>query len=67
MSQLFSWGRRQSGVGRRRFRRTVLDYLKAKNTLVRAFDAEHPRGTLQRFSSDVTEIVDVTTGRIRCA
>ena len=41
--------------------RTVLDYLAAKNTLVRAFDAEHPRGTLHRFHPDVTEVVDITT------
>lgn len=54
-------GADKGGVGKTTVSRTVLDYLKAKNTLVRAFDAEHPRGTLQRFHPEITEIVDVTT------
>ena len=54
-------GADKGGVGKTTVTRTVLDYLAAKNTLVRAFDAEYPRGTLQRFHPDVTEVVDVTT------
>jgi MinD-like ATPase involved in chromosome partitioning or flagellar assembly len=42
-------GADKGGVGKTTVTRTVLDYLAAKNALVRAFDAEHPRGTLQRF------------------
>ena len=53
-------GADKGGVGKTTVTRTVLDYLSAKNTLVRAFDAEHPRGTLQRFHPDITEVVDVT-------
>jgi hypothetical protein len=54
-------GADKGGVGKTTVTRTVLDYLSAKNTLVRAFDAEYPRGTLQRFHPDITEVVDVTT------
>src|ERR1700754_200797 len=54
-------GADKGGVGKTTVSRTVLDYLAAKNTIVRAFDAEHPRGTLQRFHPDITEVVDVTT------
>ena len=54
-------GADKGGVGKTTVTRTVLDYLAAKNALVRAFDAEHPRGTLQRFHPDITEVVDITT------
>jgi hypothetical protein len=54
-------GADKGGVGKTTVSRTVLDYLAAKNTIVRAFDAEHPRGTLQRFHPRITEVVDVTT------
>src|SRR4051794_39806017 len=54
-------GADNGGVGKTTVTRTVLDYLAAKNTLARAFDAEHPRGTLQRFHPDITEVVDITT------
>lgn len=54
-------GADKGGVGKTTVARTILDYLGSKNTLVRAFDAEHPRGTLQRFHPDITEVVDVTT------
>jgi len=54
-------GADKGGVGKTTVTRTVLDYLAAKNVLVRAFDAEHPRGTLQRFHPDITEVVDITT------
>jgi len=54
-------GADKGGVGKTTVTRTVLDYLAAKNTLARAFDAEFPRGTLQRFHPDITEVVDITT------
>ena len=54
-------GADKGGVGKTTVTRTVLDYLKAKNMLVRAFDAEYPRGTLKRFHPDVTEVVNITT------
>ena len=53
-------GADKGGVGKTTIARTVLDYLGAKNTLARAFDAEYPRGTLKRFHPDITEIVDIT-------
>src|SRR6266540_241974 len=45
-------GADKGGVGKTTVTRTVLDYLAAKNILVRAFDAEYPRGTLKRFHPD---------------
>jgi hypothetical protein len=54
-------GADKGGVGKTTVTRTVLDYLASKNTLARAFDAEHPRGTLQRFFPNITEVVDITT------
>ena len=53
-------GADKGGVGKTTIARTMLDYLAARNTLARAFDAEHPRGTLKRFHPDVTEIVNIT-------
>ena len=54
-------GADKGGVGKTTVSRTVLDYLASKNTLARAFDAEYPRGTLQRFHPNMTEVVDITT------
>ena len=54
-------GADKGGVGKTTIARTVLDYLAAKNILVRAFDTEHPRGTLKRFHPSVTEVVDITS------
>ena len=54
-------GADKGGVGKTTITRTVLDYLAAKNVLVRAFDTEHPRGTLKRFHPDVAEVVDITS------
>lgn len=54
-------GADKGGVGKTTMTRTLLDYLAAKNTLTRAFDAEHPRGTLKRFFPEITEVVDITT------
>ena len=54
-------GADKGGVGKTTISRALLDYYGEKNILVRAFDTEHPRGTLQRFHPDITEIVDLTT------
>jgi hypothetical protein len=54
-------GADKGGVGKTTIARTLLDYLGAKNTLARAFDTEHPRGTLKRFHPGITEIVNITT------
>jgi hypothetical protein len=53
-------GADKGGVGKTTVTRTVLDYLTAKNMPTRAFDAEHPRGTLKRFHPVSTEVIDIT-------
>jgi len=54
-------GADKGGVGKTTVSRLLLDYLAARKTPARAFDAEHPRGTLERFHPDLTEIVDSTS------
>jgi len=54
-------GADKGGVGKTTVTRTILDYLAAKNILARAFDTEHPRGTLKRFHPTITEVVDITS------
>lgn len=53
-------GADKGGVGKTTIARTLIDYLAANKTSARAFDSEHPRGTLKRFHPRTTEIVDVT-------
>jgi hypothetical protein len=53
-------GADKGGVGKTTVSRLLLDYLASHKTPARAFDAEHPRGTLERFHPDNTEIVDLT-------
>src|SRR5688572_15634886 len=53
-------GADKGGVGKTTVSRLLLDYLASRKTPARAFDAEHPRGTLARFHGDTTEIVDLT-------
>jgi hypothetical protein len=53
-------GADKGGVGKTTVTRTVLDYLASKNMPTRAFDAEHPRGTLKRFHPVSTEVIDIT-------
>src|SRR3974377_689023 len=53
-------GADKGGVGKTTVSRTLLDYFTANNVPTRAFDTESPRGTLNRFHPDVTEIVDMT-------
>jgi hypothetical protein len=53
-------GADKGGVGKTTVARALLDYFSANNVIARAFDTEHPRGTLQRFHPDITQIVDIT-------
>ena len=53
-------GADKGGVGKTTVTRTVLDYLTSKNMPTRAFDTEHPRGTLKRFHPVSTEVIDIT-------
>jgi hypothetical protein len=53
-------GADKGGVGKTTLSRALLDFLARKNVLARAFDTEHPRGTLKRFYPAITEIVDFT-------
>ncbi len=52
-------GADKGGVGKTTVARAVADYLVGKNVAMRAFDTEVPRGTLTRFHSDITEMVDI--------
>src|SRR3990170_6290076 len=52
-------GADKGGVGKTTLCRALLDYLGRRNILARAFDAEHPRGTLKRFYPGITEVVDI--------
>lgn len=54
-------GADKGGVGKTTVCRTLLDYFSANKVQTRAFDTESPRGTLKRFHSNITEIVDMTT------
>jgi hypothetical protein len=53
-------GADKGGVGKTTVARTLLDYLGEHEVPMRAFDTEAPKGTLQRFHPDVSEIVDIT-------
>jgi hypothetical protein len=52
-------GADKGGVGKTTVARTLLDYFADRQVRARAFDTEVPKGTLKRFHSDVTEIVDM--------
>ena len=54
-------GADKGGVGKTTVARSLLDYFGAHQTPIRAFDTEAPRGTLNRFHPDLTEVVDVTS------
>ena len=54
-------GADKGGVGKTTITRTLLAYLAARHIPRRAFDTEHPKGTLKRFHPEITEIVDVTS------
>ena len=53
-------GADKGGVGKTTLSRALLDFLARKNVPVRAFDTEHPGGTLKRFHPGLTEIIDFT-------
>jgi len=52
-------GADKGGVGKTTISRALLDFMNRKNILVRAFDTENPRGTLNRFYPGITEIIDL--------
>jgi hypothetical protein len=53
-------GADKGGVGKTTLSRALLDLLARKDVPARAFDTEHPRGSLKRFHPDITEIIDFT-------
>ncbi|MGO9007694.1 MAG: hypothetical protein ACLQIQ_20195 [Beijerinckiaceae bacterium] len=53
-------GADKGGVGKTTFARALLDYFGENKVLARAFDTEHPHGTLNRFHGPETQIVDIT-------
>jgi hypothetical protein len=57
---VFIVGAEKGGTGKTTTSRVLLDYLASKNVLARAFDTEHPSGSLQRFHPEVTRVVDLT-------
>lgn len=52
-------GADKGGVGKTTISRALLDYLARRNVLARAFDTEHPRGTLNRFYPQVAPVIDL--------
>jgi hypothetical protein len=52
-------GADKGGVGKTTISRALLDFFARKNVLTRAFDTENPRGTLHRFHSGISEIIDL--------
>jgi hypothetical protein len=54
-------GADKGGVGKTTVSRTLLDYFASRKISTRAFDTEAPRGTLVRFHSGITDVVDVTS------
>ena len=50
-------GADKGGVGKTTMSRLLLDYMASRGTPARAFDTEHPRGTLKRFHPDITDVV----------
>jgi MinD-like ATPase involved in chromosome partitioning or flagellar assembly len=54
-------GADKGGVGKTTVSRTLLDYFASRKVPTRAFDTECPRGTLNRFHPDITDVVDVTS------
>jgi hypothetical protein len=54
-------GADKGGVGKTTIARTLLDYFTSRKIVTRAFDTEHPKGTLKRFHPGLTEVVNVTS------
>jgi hypothetical protein len=57
---VFIVGADKGGVGKTTVTRVLLDYFKANGVDFKAFDTEHPSGSLQRFFPEKAEIVDLT-------
>jgi hypothetical protein len=53
-------GADKGGVGKTTISRLLLDYLAEHEIGTRAFDTEAPRGTLERFYPEITEVVNLT-------
>ncbi len=53
-------GADKGGVGKTTVSRILLDYLADRGIPTRAFDTEAPRGTLERFYPDITDVVNIT-------
>jgi hypothetical protein len=60
-STLILVGADKGGVGKTTVTRTLLDYFTVHQVLVRAFDSESPKGTLNRFHPEVSNIVDAAS------
>lgn len=54
-------GADKGGVGKTTVSRTLIDYFAACRLPIRAFDTESPKGNLQRFHPNETEVVDITS------
>jgi MinD superfamily P-loop ATPase len=54
-------GADKGGVGKTTVARTLLDYFTAHHIRTRAFDSEAPKGTLKRFHSEISDVIDVTS------
>lgn len=52
-------GADKGGVGKTTLSRLLLDYFERRELPCRAFDTEHPRGTLKRFYPQITEIINL--------
>jgi len=52
-------GADKGGVGKSTLARLLLDYFERRKLPCRAFDTEHPRGTLNRFYPQMTEIINL--------
>jgi len=59
-NMLIMVGADKGGVGKTTVSRTLIDYFSSWNFPLRAFDTEHPKGTLKRFHPNETEVVDIT-------
>lgn len=56
-------GADKGGVGKTTTSRALLDFLARRNVLARSFDTENPRGTLNRFYPNISEIIDLNEVR----
>lgn len=52
-------GADKGGVGKTTLSRVILDYFSAQGLATRAFDTESPKGSLKRFFSSITEVVNL--------